>query len=84
MCTRAINYTWKLNNLDRLERSSKGEKKKRIDSEQKTIEHLEKDLIEKKSVEKKKRQVAEILLQEANEKLKKAIDAIQYHYGPIH
>ena len=44
-------------------------------SEKKTIEHLEKDLIEKKSVEKEKRQVAERLLQEANEKLKKAIDA---------
>ena len=32
-------------------------------------------MIEKKSVEKEKRQVAERLLQEANEKLKKAIDA---------
>ena len=46
-------------------------KKKRLLSEKKTIEHLEKDLIEKKSVEKDKRQVAEGLFQEAFEKLKK-------------
>ena len=41
----------------------------------KTIEHLEKDLIEKKSVEKDKRQVAERLFQEAFEKLKKTVYA---------
>jgi predicted outer membrane protein len=56
-------------------RKEEEEEKKRMLSEKKTIEHLEKDLIEKKSVEKEKRQVAERLLQEANEKLKKAIDA---------
>ena len=44
-------------------------------SEKKTIEHLEKVLMEKKSVEKKKRQVAEKLLQKANEKLKKTLGA---------